>query len=452
VGTRPIKKQAPRGDLAGHDTEAPDSLRFPKDFVWGAATSAHQIEGGNTNSDWWDFEHQAGSGCAESSGDACDSYSRWRQDLAVVADIGLTSYRFSLEWSRIEPTEGEWSLAALDHYRRICASCREVGIEPTVTFHHFTNPRWFASQGGWEAPQSPALFARFCEKAGRSLGDLIGRACTVNEPNMVALIGYLLGEFPPGRKDDTEAFVTVTKNLVEAHRRAVEALRAGPGVYPIGLALSMSEVQVVPGGEEFAALAREMMEDIYLRELGGDDFVGVQSYSRTYIGPQGPVDPPRGTRLTAMGYEYWPQAAEAAIRRAATATGRPVIVTENGIATNDDAERVEYVSEALRGVHRCLEDGIDVRGYFYWSLLDNFEWAHGFGPHFGLVSVDRSTFARRPKPSARWFGEVARRRELIPAAQTSSGLRNERRAGPEIRSTVGEESSANAGRQSRPPD
>lgn len=171
MGTRPSKKQVPRGALAGHDTDAHDGLRFPKDFIWGAATSAHQIEGGNTNSDWWDFEHQAGSGCAESSGDACGSYSRWHQDLAVVADLGLTSYRFSLEWSRIEPAQGEWSLAALDHYRRICAGCREVGLEPTVTFHHFTNPRWFAAQGGWEAPQSPAMFAVLREGGG-----IVGRS------------------------------------------------------------------------------------------------------------------------------------------------------------------------------------------------------------------------------------------------------------------------------------
>ena len=171
---------------------------FPEGFLWGTATAAHQIEGGNVNNDWWEWEHNPDSGCAESSGDACDSFHRWPEDIELVAAMGLGGYRFSLEWSRIEPAEGEFSLAALDHYRRMCAACREAGIAPVVTFHHFTTPTWLARRGGWEADDTPEVFARFVGKATAHLGDLIGWGCTINELNLIGAMGYGLGSSPPG--------------------------------------------------------------------------------------------------------------------------------------------------------------------------------------------------------------------------------------------------------------
>jgi beta-glucosidase len=207
-----------------------DGASFPAGFRWGTATAAHQIEGGNTNNDWWRWEHQPGSGCAEPSSDACDSWHRWPEDVALVAGLGLDHYRFSLEWSRIEPAPGEWSRAALDHYRRVAEALREKGIEPIVTFHHFTTPTWLADMGGWEAPDTAARFGRFVEVAAAALGGgLMGRACTLNEPNVVATMGWVIGMFPPGRTD-VEAARQVTANLVAAHRVGVAAQRApAPG-------------------------------------------------------------------------------------------------------------------------------------------------------------------------------------------------------------------------------
>ncbi|MDQ1397091.1 MAG: beta-glucosidase, partial [Acidimicrobiaceae bacterium] len=177
------------------------TISFPTGFLWGTATAAHQVEGGNWNSDWWAWEHAEGTPCVEPSGDACDQLNRYRDDLALLAGLGFTTYRFSLEWARIEPEDGEFSVAALDHYRRVCAACHEQGITPVVTYHHFTSPRWLAATGGWENPGTADRFARFCQRATRHLGDMIGWACTINEPNMVAMIGWLAGQFPPGVRD-----------------------------------------------------------------------------------------------------------------------------------------------------------------------------------------------------------------------------------------------------------
>jgi beta-glucosidase len=392
-----------------------DDQRFPDGFTWGTATAAHQIEGGNWNNDWWAWEHAEGTPCAEPSGDACDSWHRWDDDVALVADLGLGSYRFSVEWSRIEPESGEWSAAAVDHYRRLCRALRAHGVDPTVTFHHFSTPRWVAAQGGWEDPATADRFAAFCRRLAGELGDDVARVCTINEPNIVATVGWLLGFFPPG-KTDADLRLRVNDVFVDAHRKAVDAIRAAaPGV-PVGLTLSMTEYVAVGGGEERTARMVDEMESVFLDATEGDDFLGVQTYSRLRIGPGGVLGPEEGVPVLDMGYEYWPQSLEACLRHAWQHTGGrvPLLVTENGIGTRDDDERVAYVHAALEGVLRALGDGVDVRGYTYWSLLDNFEWAYGYRPRFGLVSVDRTSFERTPKPSAAWFASVARSNALIP--------------------------------------
>jgi beta-glucosidase len=387
-------------------------VSFPAGFVWGVATAAHQIEGGNVNNDWWDFEHDPASGCAESSGDACDSFHRWEDDLDLAAGMGVGAYRFSLEWSRIEPAEGEVSVAALDHYRRICAGCHERGLLPVVTFHHFTSPRWLAARGGWEAADAPERLARFTERAAAHLGDVMGWACTINEPNIVGALGYSKGEYPPGVKNDLKRHLAVNEAMVRAHRLMVEALRSGPGSFPVGMTVSMDEMVAEEGGEQIRDMAEEILENTFLRAAAGDDFVGVQTYTRMHFGPEGQAPDDPDVPLTQMGYEAWPASVAYTVRRAAAFTGIPVVVTENGIATEDDGARIAFLEEALRGLSGCVEDGVDVRGYFVWSLLDNFEWAQGYRPKLGLHSVDHTTFARRAKPSAAWFGEVARRNGL----------------------------------------
>ena len=383
---------------------------FPEGFIWGTATAAHQVEGGNWNNDWWAWEHAPGTPCAEPSGDACDHLHRYPGDLALLAALGFASYRFSVEWSRVEPEAGEFSTAALGHYDRMVDECLGLGMEPVVTLHHFTNPRWVAGMGGWAEPDTAGRFGSFAGTVARRLGDRVSRFCTINEPNIVATIGYLAGIFPPGDQDPGRRDLAV-RVLAAGHRQAVAAVRSASPAR-VGLTLALPEWVAVDGGDEVLEAMRAPDEDPFFAATGGDDFIGVQTYTRNRVGPSGLLGPEQGVPTTLMGYEFWPEALEAAIRRAHTVTSLPVLVTENGIAAADDTQRIEYVRRALEGVLRCLADGVPVQGYTYWSAFDNFEWALGYGPTFGLIAVDRATQERTVKPSARWLGEVARRNSL----------------------------------------
>jgi beta-glucosidase len=387
---------------------------FPSGFDWSTATAAHQIEGGNAGNDWWRWELADGSPCVESSGDACDSWNRWAEDLDLVASLGCTSYRFSLEWSRIQPTPGEWSDESMDHYVAICERLVELGLHPTITFHHFTNPMWIADQGGWTAADTPKRFADFAFRASQRLDGLMHRACTLNEPNVVSFMGYRMGMFPPGECDH-DRFLRVEQQFVDGHRSAVEAIRAATTECEVGLTVSMADYHAAEAGEP-AVAESERSEDVLLDATGGDDFVGIQTYTRMVMGPNGFLGPQPGVPVVeSMGYEYWPEALGATVRRAWERTqGRvPILVTENGIATDDDDRRIDYIRRALTSLHECIEAGIDVRGYAYWSLLDNFEWTLGYRPRFGLVSVDRSTFRRTAKPSAAWYAQVIAQNAII---------------------------------------
>ena len=402
-------------------------MRFPDGFLWGAATAAHQVEGGNVYNDSWLLEHVPGSHYAERSGDACDHYHRYRDDIALIAGLGLSAYRLSLEWSRIEPEEGEFSRAALDHYRRMLATCHEHGLTPMLTFHHFTSPRWIAAAGGWEDARTAERFARFCERAMRHLGDLVPYACTLNEPNLGQLLHGVFGIPHPrgsaGWAAAAAALGTTPERLAvfqhcrepEGHRghaerppaggRGDQGRAAGDAGRRHGRALGMAGRS--PAGTRRCSGSARASEDDFLEGVEGD-FFGVQNYSVNRVGPDGPVDFGPEVERTQMGYPYRPEALEHAIRRAVDVTGLPVLVTENGIGTDDDARRCDFIDIALRGVEACLADGLDVRGYFYWSLFDNFEWALGYRPTFGLVAVDRETQVRTAKPSARHFGAIAR--------------------------------------------
>ena len=405
--------------------------RFPDGFVWGTATAAHQVEGNNVASDFWLLEHLPGTVFTEPSGDACDQWHRYRDDIRMLRELGFGAYRFSIEWARIEPEEGWYSLAALDHYRRVLAACCEQGVRPCVTFHHFSSPRWFTADGGWEDARNIDRFVRYCERAVRHLGDLIDTAYTINEANLLATLaasgilprkGYkarleflaaaavrcvsTVDRFGPFLLGDPARISDV---MLEAHQRARVALKSGPGDFGVGITLAIPDFQAVPGGEVRCQDAWASSVDPFLDAARADDFVGVQTYSRVRFGSDGALPPEPGVPVLIMGYELWPEALEATIRRAHARAAVPVFVTENGIGTTDDAQRIAYVRRALDGVVRCLRDGIDVRGYFYWSLLDNFEWLFGYGPQFGLIAVDRATQMRTVKPSARWLGEIARR-------------------------------------------
>lgn len=407
------------------------TFTFPDEFLWGAATAAHQVEGNNTNSDGWLLEHLPGTIFAEPSGDACDHYHRYREDIALLAELGLNTYRFSVEWARIEPEEGEFSQAILEHYRRVLTTCHEHGLTPVVTFHHFTSPRWLLAAGGWEDAQTPSRFARYCERVMQHLGDLLGAACTLNEPNLPALLATMgIGGEPPEQRAEIPMWQAAARALgiapervapfqftasatgfevrLAAHRAAVAAIKAVRSDLPVGWTLANADIQAGPGGEARAAQVRLEVNEVYLEAVRGDDFVGIQTYGRMRFGSTGLLRPDEGVELNMMGEEFYPEGLEATIRQAAAVAGIPVIVTENGLATADDTRRIAYVERALRGVANCLRDGIDVRGYIYWTALDNFEWIFGYRPTFGLIAVDRATQERTVKPSGRWLGNVAR--------------------------------------------
>lgn len=406
-------------------------MKFPKGFQWGTATAAHQVEGGNLNSDYWLMERLPVTPFTERSGDTCDQYHRYIEDCALLAGLGFNAYRFSIEWARIEPEEGEFSGAAIEHYRRVLNACHEHGLAPMVTLHHFSSPRWIAAQGGFEVPETADRFARYCERVARDLGDVIASACTINELNSVPHLQYG-GVMPPdevilrlpwriegARRTGTTpekfsmfpfvARSTTSENVLKAHALGVAALKSGRGNFPVGMTIAMQEIAPIPGGEEIAKRAERESEDIFLEAARGDDFVGVQTYTRRRIGPEGPLGPEPGVEQTQMGYEFRPQALEATIRRASTIVGKvPIIVTESGIGTEDESRRRAFVEQALEGVGRCIEQGIDVRGYYYWSSMDNFEWLLGYMPKFGLIAVDRETQQRTVKATGEWLGRVAR--------------------------------------------
>ena len=410
------------------------SKTFPAKFLWGAATAAHQVEGNNINSDNWLLEHAPNTLYKEPSGDACDHYHLYEQDINQLAELGFNAYRFSIEWARIEPEKGFFSRAELEHYRRMLDVCHRRGLTPLVTYSHFTVPRWFAFQGAWENPESVDLFARYSEKVTAHLGDLIGYAVTFNEPDMPSLFHWTsLPNIPAGL--DLAGIIAAEKaqlrkhlnapefssfffgnaeksrqNMMAAHTKGKAAVKACKNI-PVGLSLAMEDDQ--PEGAD--SRYREKQTDVYgpwLNLAKQDDFSGVQTYTRSRIGRAKALPPPQGAELTQMGYEFYPESLEHTVRFAAKESGVPVIVTENGIATEDDTRRVEYIQRALGGVKRCIDDGVVVRGYIHWSLLDNFEWIYGYAPKFGLIAVDRETQTRSVKPSAVMLGKIAKANSL----------------------------------------
>ena len=390
---------------------------FPDGFLWGAATAAHQVEGNNIANHYWEWEHAPDSTFVEKSGDAVDHYHRWREDLDLLAGAGLTAYRFSLEWSRIEPEEGEFSRAALDHYRRMLDGCRDRGLAPIVTLNHFTTPRWFHNDGSWRSDKAGDRFARYVELALPVVRDAHS-VITLNEPNLAACLPVLAamaarGEPVNGLPKPDQG---ITDVLLAAHRRGLEVLRGGDSP-PVGLALVGQEWITEDGATQQMQSHRAAMEDQFLEAAKDCDFVGMQVYSCARIGPDGPVaGPPEA--MTAAHMEFRPQALGASVRRVREVLpATPIMITENGIASGDDDERIAYTLGSLQGLQAAIGDGADVRGYIHWSLLDNFEWFSGYAPTFGLISVDRDTFVRTPKPSLAWLGDIARRNALpaVPA-------------------------------------
>lgn len=413
-------------------------LSFPPDFTWGTATAAHQVEGENRHNDWWAHEHAPWTNAAEPSGLACGHYLRFVEDFRLLRELGQPAHRLSIEWSRIEPAEGEVVASEIEHYRLVLSTLRDLGIEPWVTLHHFTVPLWFARRGGFSQEANLDCFCRFVELAAHEYGDLVSHWCTINEPTIYAEMGYRFGYFPPRLQDDLVA-ARVLGNLFRAHARASETLRAHAARRPeIGITLAMQANEPYRRDSEedcvLAARREEETSGVSCRALAtgvfaypeqdpveipglreSSTFVGVQYYSRMrWDATTGLFAPPEpGRELSQMGWEIYPEGFAPVLRRAA-GTGLPLYVTENGVAHDDDRVRVEYIADHLAEVDRVRREGIDVRGYFYWSAMDNFEWNFGYRPKFGLIEVDRRTLERRPRPSARFFAEIIRSSSVTP--------------------------------------
>jgi len=422
--------------------------KFAPDFLLGAATAAHQVEGNNVNSDCWAMEQMEHTSFAEPSLDAVDHYHRYREDIQLMADAGLNAYRFSVEWARIEPEEGHFDEDEAAHYLDVIHCCKEHGLEPIVTLHHFSSPKWLIGKGGWEAESTVHDFARYVRYIMEKLGNELHYVCTINEANMgiqVAAIarrymlqmqaqaqeaqtsdgtvqlGINLEKMMAGQKaaaeenkkifgvEKVENFTSMrTPEGDKIVRRAHEAARTViKELYPdikVGLTLSLHDIQVIDGGEEKAKQEWDDEFTHYLPYIQEDDFLGVQNYTRSLIGPDGSLPTPDGAELTQMNYEFYPEGLEHVIRKVALQFKGELIITENGIATADDSRRIAFISQALSGVQSCIQDNIPIKGYFHWSLIDNFEWQKGYSMTFGLIAVDRATQTRHPKESLSYLG------------------------------------------------
>lgn len=418
-------------------------------FLMGAATAAHQVEGNNTHSDFWVMERLKHSDFAEPSGMAVDHYTRYEEDIKLLADAGLNAYRFGIEWARIEPEEGVFDEKEIRHYGDVLTCCYAHGVTPLVTLQHFSSPAWLISKGGWGKEYVVSAFAKYARKIAQSLGDLTPYISTINEANMgiqlwkvsqdmlqagkrkegnvqvgqntgLNMKAILLGMLEKGRAFKCSPFGVNTflmpRNekqemcVLKAHREAAKAIRQVNPKIKVGLTLSLFDYQPVPGGEEQAAKLWHEDFGFYLPYIQEDDFLGVQNYSRKIVDGKGARPPAEDAPVTQMGYEEYPASTGNVLRKVAKEFHGELIVTENGIGTDDDARRCAFIKEAVAGVLAAKAEGVPVTGYMHWSLLDNFEWQAGYSKTFGLIAVDRSTQTRYPKDSLKTLGAI--RKEL----------------------------------------
>ena len=422
--------------------------KFTPGFLVGAATAAHQVEGNNVNNDCWAQEQMVHTSYLEPSLDAVDHYNRYAEDIRLMAEAGLNAYRFSIEWARIEPQESIFDAEATQHYKDVIACCKANGLEPVVTLHHFSSPKWLISKGGWEAETTPTDFARYTRYIMEQLGSELHYVCTINEANMGIQVAAIAKRYMQqmmanmSKEQNADGSVQMGVNLekmmanqhgadeenmtvfgvsrpqcftnprtvhgdelvMEAHKAARAVIRELCPHIKVGLTLSLHDIQPLPGGEEPARKDWDDEFTHYLPAIAEDDFLGVQNYTRSRYDANGSMPAPEGAELTQMDYEFYPQALENVLRKVVTEFHGDLIVTENGIATADDTRRVAFIETALAGVQSCIADGLPIKGYFHWSLIDNFEWQKGFSMQFGLIAVDRTTQTRYPKPSLKVLG------------------------------------------------
>ena len=410
------------------------------EFLIGSATAGGQVEGYNTESDIWAMEYMKTGGYAEPSLAAANHYHTYRQDIELMYQAGLNAYRFSLEWARIEPKKGVFDEKEMDHYLDVIHTCREYGIEPVITLFHFASPKWLITEGGWEAESTVEYFGEYAEYVANHLkGESIRYIITINEANMGTLIaGYLekmrkhmdgaglqigldLENMADNQKlseqENLEVFgvrqaavFTSPRTshgdeiVCKAHRKASEVLHTILPETKVGLSLSLRDLHYTEGGKQNAEKDWEKDFLHYLPTIRDDDFFAIQTYTRAVFTEMGEQDPSSEAVLTQMGYEYYPECVEHVIRKVHESFHKDLLISENGIATDDDSVRIQYIDTALKGVLKCRDEGIPIKGYMYWSFMDNWEWQSGYSMKFGLVSEDRTSQKHIPKPSLSFLG------------------------------------------------
>lgn len=401
-------------------------LKFPGGFIWGVSTSAYQVEGGNKN-DWTEWEktklrikNLELKGLNSNDficGKACDSYNKYEEDLELIKELNCGGFRLGIEWARIEPEEGKWNMAEIEHYRRLISSVKNKGIKTVLTVWHWTNPIWVARQGGWTNKKTVGDYLRFAELIARELGSLVDFWITLNEPMAHVGFGYIRGNFPPAKKFHFFSAIKVFFNLARAHNLAYKKIHA---ILPDAKVSFTSLTDYFEPANKFNPLdklanaaARYLHHRAFLNRVKNHlDFVAFDYYFHNRISCLPPFKVNKNKEVNDMGWEIYPEGIYYVIKYLSKFK-KPIYVMENGIADEDDDQRPEFIKDHLRYIHKAITEGADMRGYFYWSLLDNFEWAHGFGPKFGLYSVDRNTFKRTPRPSARVYAEICKNNKII---------------------------------------
>lgn len=417
---------------------------FPRNFWWGTATAAYQVEGHTTNTDWWQWEQQPN--CIlenQKSGAACDWWGgRWREDFDRAANDGHNALRLSVEWSRIEPTPGSWDEAALDHYRQMIVGLRQRGLEPMVTLHHFANPLWLVARKAWETGEAVGLFERYTRKVVSVLGEQVRLWCTINEPNGEVYNSYIMGVHPPGQKNLALAF-KVAYHYLKAHAAAYRAIHAVRPDALVGLPIHFRPILPATPGfapdewvartqfDLFSGLFPDAIRTGQMRRPFGLplnvpeakntlDYFAMQYYTADLArfdltNPSemfGRRSFPAGAEVDDGGvYASYPPGFFLALRWAHRC-GWPIIITENGIGDAADKMRPRYLLTHLRELWRAVNFNWRVLGYFHWSLLDNFEWERGWAHRFGLYALDTATQARTPRTSAQLYSEICRTGQL----------------------------------------
>ena len=403
--------------------------KFPQSFFWGAATSAHQVEGENIYNDWWQAEQSHL--VKESSDSACKHYELYAEDFEIAKQLNHNCHRFSIEWSRIEPQEGNFQSSEIEHYRKIIADLKSKGLEPVVTLHHFTNPIWFSQKGGWAKFRLQKYFLRFVDKIVREFADQVKFWITINEPLVYSSHAYLLGVWPP-KEHSLLKTVKVTLNLADAHIKAYRIIHqiyrqkilAKPKV-SIAANLQAFEICQPTLKNRLGAYLRNRLYNFYFIEAllrkKSLDYIGVNYYGRNLVDVQNwrirnlllqtCQSNHHPLRKNSLGWDIYPQGLYKLLI-CLKKYNLEVLLTENGICTEEDDLRWDYIYEHLEELHRAIDKKVKVIGYIYWSLIDNFEWAEGFVPRFGLVHVDYQNYKRTIKPSAYKLAEVFKNGEI----------------------------------------